>query len=286
MSHQPVLLAEAIHLLSVVNDGLYLDATFGLGGHSRQILASGARVIGLDYDSQAIAQAQSNFATELASGQLQLIPTNFSQLDKIADLPPDFDGILFDFGTNATQLTSSDRGLSFQDDGPLDMRLETGLAVTASDMLNFLSVKELTGLLREYGGEEEASVLAKVIKAHLPITTTKQLADLIVRTKTRKTKLHPATKVFQALRIAVNSELDNITATLPQAFSRLKKGGRLVCISFHEGEDRLVKHFFTHLAQQKRLQILTKHPVVPLASELALNPRARSAKLRAGERIK
>lgn len=286
MLHQPVLLTEAVNLLAVKSDGLYLDATFGHGGHSQAILASGAKVIGLDYDQSVIDRAQNQFAAQLQSGQLKLIRANFNQLDNLADLPRHFDGILFDLGTNIDQLTSADKGLSFQSDSPLDMRLETGLAVTASDMLNFLSVKELTRLLKEYGGEEESSLLAKVIKLNLPITTTKQLADLIVQNKTRKTKLHPATKVFQALRIAVNSELDNIAQALPQAFNRLNRGGRLVCIAFHEGEDRIVKHYFLRLTQQKSLKILTNHPVTPTDFELARNSAARSAKLRAGERIR
>ncbi len=285
MSHVPVLKTPAIEFLSVQPNAWYLDATFGAGGHSAAILAAGGKVIGLDYDEPAITAGKAQFADAITNGRLQLHQLNFARLSEVIQPNTALAGALFDFGTSSQQLMSADKGLSFQESGPLDMRLDPSLGVTAADLLNFLSVKELSRVLKELSGETEADKVAKAIKSHLPITTSGELAELVIKTKTQSTKLHPATKVFQALRILVNGELDNIKLALPQALAALQKHGRLVCISFHEGEDRLVKNFFQDQAVRGQLAILTKHPVTPDPVEVSSNPRSRSAKLRAAEKV-
>lgn len=287
--HRPVMLREALAELAVVPDEWYLDATFGSGGHSEAILAAGGQVLALDWDLEAIERAETSFAPAFASGCLRLERENFSQLESLAQqvLPGvKFAGILFDFGTSSEQLLSDSRGFSFQTESALDMRMDTRLGVRAADLLAVLTVKQLTQLFQEYGGESEAHRLARAIKTSAePIETTQQLANLVTRVKRQPTSLHPATKVFQALRIAVNTELDNITAALPQALGLLKTGGRLVTISFHEGEDGLVKHFFKLWAEHDLVTILTKKPLTPNQDELRENPRARSSKLRSVKKI-
>lgn len=279
---------RAVELLTVTKGSWYIDATFGQGGHTQEILNSGGKVLAFDFDDQAIATGSQNLATEIAAKQLILVRDNFTQCQKhVAQLKKDgvlnhISGILFDFGTSTQQLTSQERGFSFDGDGPLDMRMDTRLGVQAKDLLAVLPEKQLSDLFLEYGGEHDAKKIAKAIKNnHQPITTNKQLSELIFQAKGRKRdKIHPATKVFQALRIAVNMELENIQEALPQALEILAPQGKIVTIAFHEGEDRIVKTTFKSWEQQQLGMMGTKKPIEPTQEELAQNPRSRSAKMR------
>lgn len=290
--HQPVMLTQAITALKVQPDHWYLDGTFGRGGHTKAILAAGGKVLAFDVDHQAIAFGQEQFAAEIAQGSLKLVRENFDQLAQVVQelqatqtIGP-ISGILFDFGTSVDQLLDPNRGFSFESNAELDMRMDDRLGVTAKDLLAVLPEKQLAELFQNEGGERFAKPIAKAIaKQRLvqPITTTNQLATLISRIKPRIGKLHPATKVFQALRIAVNTELSVIEAVLPQAWSVLEPGSNLVTISFHEGEDRLAKHFMKQLEGEG--QAHTTELQQPTETELLENPRARSAKLRVATKI-
>lgn len=283
--HQSVMLQESIDLLQVKPNEWYVDATFGRGGHTAEILKRGGNVIALDFDEEAILAGTQRFEQEIKEEKLILIRDNFDRMQQV--VLKQVAGVLFDFGTSVEQLTNSQRGLSFEGDGPLDMRLDTRLGVTAAQLLGVLPEKELTNLFSEFGGERESKTIAKAIvreRALQPIQTTAALAKLVARTKREHTKLHPATKVFQALRIAVNTELDNIKSALPQALAVAKSGGRVVTIAFHEGEDALVKHQFISWEDQGLGVKVTPKPLVPSEAELIENPRARSAKLRAFEK--
>lgn len=263
----------------------FIDATFGQGGHSRALMEKGVNILGFDHDHQAIDQANEIFADQVKSGQLILIRENFLHLKKaIANHPEasklEFSGILFDFGTSSNQLMDQVRGFSFTGEGPLDMRMDNRLGVRAADLLGALSEKQLEVMFSEYGGEEKARSIAKAIvrqRASAPITTTSQLVDLIKKIKRQQGTLHPATKVFQALRIAVNLELDNIALGLPQALE-VVKNGVIITLAFHEGEDRLAKHFFVASGKQGKGDLSALQ--TPSAEELKENPRARSTKMR------
>ena len=293
--HQPVLLAEVIELLRIKQGAWYVDATFGRGGHTEAILQQGGKVIALDVDQAAITYGQEYFAKQIQAQDLILFRENFDRLDQVTSkfkLKHQIDkisGILFDFGTSVDQLKDKQRGFSFESDSELDMRMDDRLGVKAKDLLAALSGRELSQMLWELGGEQKARAIAHAIineRAKQPITTTRQLADLVSKFYGgRKGKLHPATKVFQALRIAVNSELDSIQVALPLAFTLLTKGGRILTIAFHEGEDRLVKHYFKKLISENVAAEVTKRALQPTEEEIANNPRSRSAKLRAIEKL-
>lgn len=297
ITHQTVFLQLAIDYLQVQPDCWYLDATFGGGGHSREILCRGGKVLAFEYDKVTYEQIKATFQEFIDQGRLILLCQNFAKLQKVAAALPEFGpdfrfaGILFDFGTNSDQLMSGERGLSVNQAGPLDMRLDQSLAITARDLLMVLSEKQLTQLFFEAGGELEGRAIAKAIVSYRQkhgqeaFLDASELSDLVKKSKRSHTHLHPATKVFQALRLAVNGEIDNLTAALPQAFQLLTKGGRLVTIAFHEGEDRPVKQLFQDLANRQQGLLLTKKPLTPDQEELAENPRARSAKLRVLEKI-
>lgn len=284
--HQPVMLADTIQALAIKPDQWYIDATFGRGGHTTAILEKGAKVVALDFDQDAVEYGSSTLQKYLTTGKLLLARSNFAQLSKtvlqFADQTQNkFAGILFDFGTSVDQLTNQERGFSFSGTGPLDMRMDNRLGVTAAQLLAVLSEQQLADSFRDFGGEEAARAIAKAIvttRKTTPIETTSQLVGLITRVKRNRGKLHPATKVFQALRIIVNSELDNISEALPQARTLIQPGGRIVTIAFHEGEDRLVKHFFK--AQEQAGQGEALDLVQPDQAEVDANPRSRSAKLR------
>ncbi len=293
--HQPVMLTEAIDHLNVQSDAWYVDATFGRGGHTQAILDKQAKVIALDVDREAIAYGQEQFETEIESKRLILIKANFAQLEETINGLREkhshltaINGVLFDFGTSLDQVRASHRGFSFeQPQAPLDMRMDEKLGVTAADLLNILSVKQLTQLFREYGGEHQAKKIAQAIDRYRgkerenPIKTAGELVKIVKQVKSRRSHLHPATKVFQALRIAVNDELGSIEAALPQALEITAPEGRIVTISFHAGEDRLAKHTFKDWQQQEKGEILTSKPLTPAEEEVKRNPSARSAKLRA-----
>jgi 16S rRNA (cytosine1402-N4)-methyltransferase len=284
--HQSVMLEEAINGLDVQPDSWYIDGTFGRGGHTKAILEKGGNVIAFDVDHQAIEYGQQQFEKEIEQGCLILIRENFDHLQaEIQKLQQEnrigeISGVLFDFGTSVDQLLDKERGFSFDSDAELDMRMDNRLGVKAKDLLAVLPEKQLAELFLNEGGEKFAKPIAKKIvdrRSQKPITTTKELANLVEKVKQRRGKLHPATKVFQALRIAVNTELTSIKTVLPQAFAVLDTGN-IVAISFHEGEDRLVKRFFKQLEEEQQIKEQTLRQ--PSETEINTNPRSRSARLR------
>lgn len=296
-THITVLLQEAVDALQVKPNQWYLDATLGGGGHTQAILDQGGKVVGLDFDEDAIVKAQQKFKAVADRGSVVLIRENFDKLStvisalKAAQKIDSISGILFDFGTSTDQLMNEARGMSFASESAvLDMRMDNRLGVKAADLLKLLGIKQLTEVFRDLGGEENAKGIAKAIVAMREknpnqLETVGALVTLIAQHKPhRNGRLHPATKVFQALRIVVNDELDNISRVLPQAINEVAPGGRIVTIAFHEGEDRLVKQTFAHWEEQQRGVRVTKKPLQPSEVELAQNPRSRSAKLRVFER--
>lgn len=286
MMHQPVLSNQVLEALQVEHDHWYLDATFGRGGHTRGILNQGGKVIALDVDHEAIEYGSKEFEREIDRGKLYLIRENFSQIKRVVAAfkqrqnVTSLSGILFDFGTSTNQLTSKHRGFSFDSDTQLDMRMDDRLGVTAADLLGALSEKQLTELFRE-NGEQDAKKIAKAIvaqrAAEKPITTTQELVGVIRQVKRQTSHLHPATKVFQALRVTVNSELDAIATALPDAIELIAQGC-VITISFHEGEDRIAKQTFKQA--QNRGEGTSEDLVMPNQAEIQVNPRARSAKMR------
>jgi len=298
--HIPVLRTEAVAALEVHADGLYLDGTFGAGGYSREILKTpGARVIAIDRDPDAIANGQTLVA-EFAP-RLTLVHSRFSDLADAADAP--LDGVVLDIGVSSMQIDEEQRGFSFRFDGPLDMRMSQS-GPSAADLVNHESDEALADIFYHYGEERASRRIAKAIaldRQSKPFTTTLQLAGMIARIMPGKpNEMHPATRTFQALRIAVNDELGELVRALEAAELCLKPGGHLSVVTFHSLEDRIVKQFFA--ARSGRGQAQSRHlpgepvslpptftqagkqPVVPSALEVAANPRARSAKLRFGTR--
>ena len=288
--HQPVLLNEAIKLLNIKKERKYIDATVGGGGHAEAVLKTGGRVLGIDWDPEAVRYAKEYLKKACPDTSWKITRGNFANLEEIAKKEGfgKVFGILFDLGVSSYQLKTSERGFSFQKDASLDMRMDPRLAITAADLLKVLSKKQLNVLFTRFAQEKRARAIADAIvraRRIKPIETTKELVDLVTSVYGGKRKIraiHPATKVFLALRIVVNSELENLKVVLSQALDLLKPNGRLVVISFHESEDRIVKRF---LKNEKKIQILTKKPITPSEEEIRINPRSRSAKLRAGEKI-
>lgn len=290
--HIPVLRDEVVALLAPHSGGRYIDCTVGGGGHAKAILESSGPdglLLGLDADPAAIALAEETLAPY--GGRVRLVNGNFASMGRIAR-ERDFaavDGILFDLGLSALQLAAQ-RGFSFREEVPLDMRFDPRGPLSAAELVNELPEPELADLMRRYGEEPRARVIARRIVQERPIRTASQLARIVAAAVGgRRGAIHPATRTFQALRIAVNQELDNLAAALPQAVQLLRAGGRLVVLSYHSLEDRIVKNFFrTEAAAEDgppRLAILTPKPLRPTAIELARNPRCRSAKLRAAQRL-
>jgi 16S rRNA (cytosine1402-N4)-methyltransferase len=319
LSHIPVLYQEALAGLQIKSGGHYIDATVGGGGHARGILTACApdgRLLGIDADPTAVATAREQLAE--FEERVVLVPGNFADLEEIA-LEHGFcpvDGIFLDLGLSSMQLEAAGRGFSFQLGGPLDMRFDPSTPLrqasgqgsahrhsqttTAADLVNTLPVEELAGILSRYGEERQARRIARAIVAERPINTTGELADLVQRTVGRRRRIHPATRTFQALRIAVNNELECLAEALPQALRLLVPRGRLAVISFHSLEDRLVKEFFRNEAQdclcppevlictcghRAALGIVTKKPISPSSDEVTANPHSRSAKLRIAYRL-
>jgi len=287
--HQPVLLKEVVQFLNIKKGKKYLDATVGGGGHTKAILKAGGHVLSIDCDPAAVEQSKRHLKRACPNAFYKIVLANFSKLKEIA-VEKGFgqvQGILFDLGVSSHQLETAERGFSFQREAPLDMRMDPNLAVTAADLLNVLSKKQLYELFTQFVQERRsraianALVLARDLK---PIKTTKQLSDLVVKIYDGRTKIrgiHSATRVFLALRMAVNSELANLEQALSQAVDLLFPAGRLLVISFHQTEDKLVKEFFKN---EKRLKILTKKPIQSSREEIKENRRARSARLRIAER--
>jgi 16S rRNA (cytosine1402-N4)-methyltransferase len=300
--HVPVLGRQAVDYLAVHDGGIYLDATFGAGGYSKAVLAAAdCRVIGLDRDQGAIAGGMG--LVEAAGGRLLLVEERFSNLAAVArGFGHDaIDGVVFDLGVSSMQLDEAERGFSFRLAGPLDMRMG-GSGASAADVVEVASLSDLAAIIAVLGEERHARAVARAIvraRGEAPIRTTRALADIVSKVvHSRPGMIHPATRTFQALRIFVNEELDELAAALRVAEQVLKPGGRLVAVSFHSLEDRIVKSFLTergrrqagsrHLPEVERpaptLRLLTGRPVVADEAEVAANPRARSAKLRAAER--
>ncbi|PIU02239.1 16S rRNA (cytosine(1402)-N(4))-methyltransferase [Candidatus Shapirobacteria bacterium CG09_land_8_20_14_0_10_49_15] len=286
--HTPVLLHETIKSLNVNPGERYVDATVGGGGHSLAILEKQGIILAIDCDPEALKAAKRRLSSACPSSW-QLASGNFAHLKEMAQqrhFTP-VAGVLFDLGVSSHQLEATGRGFSFNQDSLLDMRMDPSLSVTAADLVNGLTQKELVKLFNKYGQESWAAQISRLLvqlRSRLPIKTTRQLAAMVSRIKGRQGGIHPATQVFQALRMAVNDELNNLRLGLAGAVDILKPGGRLVVISFHSGEDRIVKNFFRRQAVNGQVAQLTKKPVRPTPSEVARNPRSRSAKLRSIEK--
>jgi len=300
MSHVPVLLKEAIDFLAVRRGGIYIDATVGLGGHSYEIakrLGAPGHLIGLDKDPEALEIARSSLVvgrSSLVVGEqpdwptVTLLHRSFAEVAK-GQRPATIDGLLADIGVSSLQLANAARGFSFQADGPLDMRMDPHSERTAEQVVNHLDERQLADVIYEFGEERRSRRIARAICRSRPIRTTAQLADVIsaaARPMNRGERIHPATRTFQALRIFVNRELDDLKVLLAAAPQILKPGGRIVVISFHSLEDRIVKDAFREGSiQDMYYRILTRKPVTASEEESDRNPRARSAKLRAAERV-
>lgn len=288
--HIPVLLQEVLQYLEIKPEGLYIDATLGGGGHTSAMLERGSRVLGIDVDQDAIDYVQAKIKEQQPKikDNFVVVQGNFSQVASIAKANgfDQVDGILMDIGVSSHQFDTPERGFSFQP-GPLDMRMGKSLSVTAADLVNGLTEKELVELFTRLGEEPFARRIARLIvdtRKVSPITTTDQLAGLIKRTIHGTDGIHPATRVFQALRIAVNDELHALRESLPQAVSLLRPGGRLVVITFHSLEDRIVKQAFEKFEKEGLGESVTKKPVIAGETEVLQNRRARSAKLRVFEK--
>ncbi|KAB2962141.1 MAG: 16S rRNA (cytosine(1402)-N(4))-methyltransferase RsmH [Thermoanaerobaculia bacterium] len=301
--HIPVLLAESLAWLAPERGGTFLDATLGLGGHAEALLdaAPAARLVGADRDPQALALAAARLAR--FADRVELVEADFGRLEERVGHRAPFAGVLADLGVSSLQLDTAGRGFSFRREGPLDMRMGRG-GSTAADLVSTLSEAELTDIFRQYGEEPQARRVARAIveaRAERPIATTADLAD-VVRSARRpmrgEERIDPATRVFQALRIAVNEELDQLSELLDQAVRMLDHDGRLVVISYHSLEDREVKNRFRDLArgevdpitgrthsETRILEVLTRKPVRPGEAEVDANPRSRSARLRASRRL-
>lgn len=285
---------EVLEGLNIFPGEVYLDCTFGGGTHSKAILNLQGKVIGLEIDQEAIKNAEKVFGLVEKDGvwvttdsNLKLYRENFKDLDKVAEIEglKEVSGVLFDLGVSSHQLDTAERGFSFSKEGNLDMRLDQRLSVSAKELIKVLNEGELYELFSRLGGERNARFIARNIVRHREqeeIETTKDLVRIIGDKRFGIDKIHPATKVFMALRIAVNDELNNLREALPKAVEVLKEGGRVVVISFHSLEDKIVKDFFKN---EKRLRILSEKPIIALEEEQKLNPRSRSAKLRIAERI-
>ncbi len=299
--HVPVMADEVVEMLAPAAGSRHVDATLGGGGHAERILTASdpdGRLLGLDADGAAIARVRARLAPRFGD-RLQLRQANFRELSAVA--PEEgfaaVDGCLFDLGLSSFQLADAERGFGFRTGGPLDMRFDTTRGVPASELIATLDVAELTALFRRYGEEPFAGRIARSIaetRRATPIGTAEELATLIARVAPARAagrrRVHPATRVFQALRIAVNEELDALEAGLAAALDLLRPGGRLVVLSYHSLEDRIVKRFFQAerrgcICPPERLRLLSPKGLVPTAAEVSANPRARSARLRAAERI-
>ncbi len=303
LPHQPVLYQEIIHALRPKSTGFYVDGTLGAGGHAAGLLAvsePGGRLLGLDVDPQALELARQNLAPFgeracLKRAAYTSLPEQLAALgwDKV-------DGILLDLGASSMQFDTPERGFSFLADGPLDMRFDPSSPLTAAEIVNTWAEDEVVDVLFRYGEERASRRIARAIVQARPISSTRQLAEVIEKAIGRHGSHHPATQTFQALRIAVNSELQSLEKTLPLAVQALGAGGRLAVISFHSLEDRLVKEFFRlesrdcicpprqpvcTCGHKASILEVTRRPITPAEEEISKNSRARSAKLRVAEKI-
>ncbi len=307
--HRPVLLDECLEALAIRPDGIYVDGTLGRAGHSLEILrrlGPKGRLIGVDRDETAIQAAQERLA-EFA-GRFTLVHSNFSRVGEILDELGirQVDGLLFDLGVSSPQLDEAERGFSYLQDAPLDMRMDRSAALTARDVVNTWSYEELRRILFEYGEERYAPAIARAVvrqREQQAIETTGELTELIKKAMppaALREKQHPAKRSFQAIRIAVNGELEELEPMLQAAVEHLAVGGRLAVISFHSLEDRIIKKTFQQLAtgctcppefpvcvcgKKPRIRLVSRKPITATQAELTYNPRARSAKLRVAEKL-
>jgi 16S rRNA (cytosine1402-N4)-methyltransferase len=307
--HIPVLVAQVVAGLGVCPGGRYLDATVGGGGHAAAILEASApdgSVLGLDRDAEAVERARARLSD--FGDRAKVVHASYVDLAEVLrreQLGP-LDGVIFDLGFSTWQIEDASRGFSFTQDGPLDMRFDTRSGATAADLVNLLTEDALAHLLFDYGEEPRGRQIARAIVAARPIQTTGVLASIVSaavgggRGRRAGSHLHPATRTFQALRIAVNEELEAVARALPDALLALRPGGRLGVIAFHSLEDRIVKQFYQRESQdcicppeypvcqcdhRRTVRVLTRKPLVPSDAEIAANPRSRSAKLRVAERL-
>ncbi len=299
--HKPVLYHEVLEGLKVRPGGQYVDCTVGGGGHSEGILelsSPDGRLLGIDADPEAIERAARRLARYAT--RVTLVKANFSDLEKMARETGfvQVDGVLMDLGFSSYHVEESERGFSFRKEGPLDMRYDPEQRITAETLVNELTQEELANLIWKYGEERRARSIARAIVAARPIRTTTELAEVVAKAIGRRGRIHPATKTFQALRIAVNDELGAIEKVLPQAVELLKPGGRLAVITFHSLEDRIVKRFMREMAtecdgdplcggkaKRPKLKLVRRKVIKPSIEEVKTNPRSRSAKLRIAERV-
>ena len=290
--HEPVLTAEALTFLAPAGGGLFVDCTVGPGGHARALLEAGAsRVIGLDRDRDALAIAAAGLAG--FGDRVELVHADFRSVAEVLASRgiETIDGALADLGVSSLQVDAAGRGFSFRRDEPLDMRMDRSAGATAADLVNTTTEAELADIIFRFGEERHSRRIAHAIveaRRRQPVATTGQLAAIVRRAMPTRgwQRIDPATRTFQALRIRVNRELEGLDTFLRSVVARLRDGGRVVVISFHSLEDRIVKHTLRALERVEALvKVLTKRPVVPGDAELARNPRARSAKLRAAERL-
>ncbi len=304
ISHKPVLYQEILHILCPKSPGKYVDATVGAGGHAWGILNASqpdGKLLGLDLDPQALEIAFQRL--DIFQGRVQLVQASYTTLRNQLDFFSwdMVDGILFDLGVSSMELDDADRGFSFLADGPLDMRFDPGNPTTADLLVNQLPETELADLIWRYGDEPQSRRLARAIVDSRPLHSTLELAEVIRKTyRGARERIHPATRTFQALRIAVNQELEAIENVLPVAAKALAPGGRMAVISFHSLEDRIVKNFFRKestdclcpptqpvctCGHRATLRLLTHHSITAKEAEILSNPRARSARLRAAEKL-
>ncbi len=294
--HIPVMLAEVIEYLKLAPGQTIVDATMGTGGHSLEILkriTPGGRLIGIDRDEDSLEICRQRLSEFKDS--CEFAHANFSDLDQVlAGLGIDsIDGIVFDLGISTYQLKDAQRGFSFQDEGPLDMRLDKSSYISAYDLVNNLNENEISHMLWSFGQERWHNRIAHLLveeRKVTPIATTRQLADLVARAiphRYRRSyyRIHPATRTFQAVRIAVNRELEILESAIKKAVAILKKQARICVISFHSLEDRVIKHTFRALKADGIIDIITAKPLTPTASEIEKNPSSRSSKFRAAQRI-
>lgn len=316
--HIPVMLKEVLEQLQIKKGHWYVDCNLGGGGHTEGILKAGGNVLGIDLDPDAIKEVSVNLREYISNGRLKLSQSNFSEIDKAIHLSLTLSskereisgnheqsplpmgegqgegykisGILFDLGVSTHQLEEAERGFSFNADAPLDMRMDPTKGASAKDLINGLYEKELAELFLKLGEENWSKPIAKRIvqyREKKQIESTNELAQIIlsVRRRSPSDRTHPATRIFQALRIAVNDELNSLKEALPKAFEVLEKGGRIAVISFHSLEDRIVKNYFKELEMKKIGKLITDKPFETSEKETLENPRARSAKLRNIEKI-
>lgn len=287
--HTPVMVNEVLQILNIKEDGVYLDATVGCGGHAMEILkrlGERGRIIGLDRDDAAL-----DCAKELLNDyRVALVKSKFSELKEVLLEKgiEKIDGILFDLGVSMLQLRDFSRGFSFYSDELLDMRMDRETSMTAWEVVNRYPQHKLEQIFRDYGDEPFARKVAREIVRYRhkkTIDTCKELAELIRKSIPRRGKTHPATQIFQAIRIEVNKEFEELKEGLSQAIELLSKDGRICVISYHSGEDRMVKNFFREEEAKGMLRIITKKPLLPTLEEVTRNPSSRSARLRGGQKL-